>query len=284
MREYELIKNLFGDTKDLFKSDAQLIEISGENWGITCDDFSLTEDLFTDKDPYLLGSNLVVATLSDLYATGCTPSFYEHSIVFPKNRNYKWCEGLADGIKDILRQVGCILVGGDTGRGNELRYTGIALGKQERKISRIFPKIVQNLYVTGNLGDANEAIVKFKPTPRFELRTLPECALSAIDTSGGFVDALWILHKLNQDFKIEIENPPCNDINYLFGGAGEYELLFTTNEKCSDAIKIGRVIPNDKGVFINGVELTTAPPDPRAYKFMPFYILDVIKSAKRFKL
>ncbi len=284
MKEYELINNLFGDIKDLFKSDAQLVKISGETWGITCDDFSLTEDLFTYKDPHLLGSNLVIATLSDLYATGCKPLFFEHSIVFPKNKNYKWYEGLANGIKGTLKQAGCILVGGDTGRGKEFRYTGIVLGKQERKISRIFPKIAQNLYVTGNLGDANEAIVKFKPTPRFELRTLPERALSAIDTSGGFIDALWILHKLNQDFRIEVENPPCNDINYLFGGAGEYELLFTTNEECSDAIKIGRVVPNDKGVFINGVELTTAPPDPRAYKFMPFYILDVIKSAKRFKL
>ena len=30
MREYELIKNLFSDIKDLFKSDAQIIEINGE--------------------------------------------------------------------------------------------------------------------------------------------------------------------------------------------------------------------------------------------------------------
>lgn len=284
MREYELIKNLFSDTKDLFKSDAQIVEIGGEKWGITCDDFSLSEDLFTDKDPYTLGSNLVVATLTDLYATGCKPAFYEHSIAFPKNKNYKWCEELAKGIKDTLKQAGCTLVGGDTGQGKEFKYTGIALGKQERNISRVFPKQEQNLYVTGNLGDANEAIIKFKPTPKFELRTLPKNALSAIDTSGGFIDALWLLHEINPDFRIEVENPLCKDINYLFGGAGEYELLFTASEECPDAIKIGKVIPNDKRVFINRVELTTAPPDPRAYKFLLFYILDVIKSAKRFKL
>ena len=44
MREYELIKNLFSDIKDLFKSDAQIIEINGEKCGITCDDFSLKEE------------------------------------------------------------------------------------------------------------------------------------------------------------------------------------------------------------------------------------------------
>lgn len=284
MREYELIKNLFSDIKDLFKSDAQIIEINGEKCGITCDDFSLKEDFFTDKDPYTLGSNLVVATISDLYATGCKPSFYEHSIVFPKNKNYKWYEELAEGIKDTIKRVDCTLVGGDTGHGKEFKYTGIALGKQEIDISRVFPKIDQNLYVTGNLGDANEAIIKFRPTPKFELRNLPDSALSAIDTSGGFIDALWLLHEINPDFRIEVENPPCKDISYLFGGAGEYEILFTSDEECSDAIKIGKVIPNRKGVFLNGIELQTAPPDPRSYRFLPLYIFDVWKAAKRFRV
>ncbi len=282
MREYELIKSLFADTKDLFKSDAQIIEIANERWGITCDDFSLTEDMFSGEDPYLLGSNLVVATLSDLYASGCKPYFYEHSIVFSKDKNYKWCEELANGIKYALNQAGCVLVGGDTGQGKEFRYTGIALGKQNKAVSRIFPKIEQDLYVTGNLGGANEAIIKFKPTPKFNLRTLPESALAAIDTSGGFADALWLLHELNLDFKIEVENPPCKHINYLFGGAGEYELLFTSQEECSEAIKIGKVVPNDKGVFINGIELKEAPPDPRSYRFLLMYVLDVVKFAKRF--
>ena len=284
MREYELIKNLFSETKNLFMSDAQIVEISGEKWGITCDDFSLCEDLFTAKDPYTLGSNLVVATLSDLYATGCKPKYYEHSMVFPKNKNYNWCERLAHGIKDTLKLADCTLIGGDTGQGKEFKYTGIALGKQEKGISRVFPAFEQNLFVTGNLGDANEAIIKFRPTPKFELRTLPKNALSAIDTSGGFIDALWLLHEINPNFRIEVENPPCKDINYLFGGAGEYELLFTSAEDCPDAIKIGKVTPNDKGVFINGLELQTAPPDPRTYKFLPFYIFDVIKSAHRFKV
>ncbi|GHT92588.1 hypothetical protein FACS1894122_06610 [Alphaproteobacteria bacterium] len=65
MKEYELIASLFKDVKDLFKSDAQIIEINGQKFGITCDTFSLEEDLFTDDDLYLLGCNLVTATVSD---------------------------------------------------------------------------------------------------------------------------------------------------------------------------------------------------------------------------
>ena len=283
MNEYELIKNLFSDTKYLFKSDAQIVEINGQKWGITCDEFSLEEDLFTDNEPYVLGANLVVATLSDLYATGCKPCFYEHAIVFPKNKNYKWSQELVKGIKDSLNNAGCILIGGDLGQSKKFRYTGIALGQQVNNISRIFPPVEQFLYVTGSLGDANEAILNFRPTPVFESRKLPNNALSAIDTSGGFIDSIWILHELNPNFRIDVENLPCKDVKYLFGGAGEYELIFTSKEDKLDAIKIGRVIPNSNGVFLNGKEILDPPPSPRNYKSLFLYILDVLKISKRYK-
>ena len=283
MKEYELIKNLFSETKDLFKSDAQIVEINGQKWGITCDEFSLEEDLFTDNEPYILGSNLVVATLSDLYATGCKPCFYEHAIVFPKNKNYKWCQELVKGIKDSLNNAGCILIGGDLGQSKKFRYTGIAFGHQVNNISRIFQPIEQFLYVTGSLGDANEAILNFRPTPVFESRKLPNNALSAIDTSGGFIDSIWILHELNPNFRIDVENLPCKDVKYLFGGAGEYELIFTSKEDNLDAIKIGKIIPNSYGLFLNGKEILIPPPSPRNYNSLFLYILDVLKISKRYK-
>ena len=296
MNEYELIKNLFSNVKDLFLSDAQIIEINNEKWGITTDDFSLKEDKFSSKTPYVLGSNLVVATLSDLYATGCTPCFYEHTITFPrstftKRKNLEWTKEFINGINDALKLANCKLVGGDISKGKDFKYTGIALGKQENNISRVFPNIKQNLYVTGYLGDVNEAILKFKETPKFELRKLPKCALSSIDTSSGFIDALWLLHTINPNFNIEVSNPPCKNINYLFGAGGEYELLFTTSDDelenlNENYIKIGKITPLEiKGdIYLNGIKLNAPPPDPREYKFLPFYILDVLKAAKKFKI
>ncbi len=282
MKEYEIISKLFPNTQKLFLSDAQIVEINGEKWGITCDEFSFEEDLFTQNQPYTLGKNLVNATLSDLYATGCKPVFFEHALVFPKDKDFEWCENLANGIKDALDKAHCTLIGGDTGQSKKFRYTGIALGQQINNISRIFPEKEQYLYVTGELGDANEAILKRKPTPLFELRETPKNALACIDTSGGFMDAIWLLHGINPNFKIEIENPPCKDIGYLFAGAGEYELLFTAEEKCENAIKIGKVTPNKKGIFLNGVEITSPPPDPRAYKSIISYILAVKRQVKTY--
>jgi len=275
VKEYELISKLFGDTDKLFQSDAQIIEINGQKWGITCDSFSLEEDLFTPDNPYRLGCNLVTATISDLFASGCKPTFYQHSIVLPKNCDEKWTFDLVEGIKDTLKKAGCVLIGGDMGQSEKFSYTGIALGQQVQNISRIFPQMHQKLYISGKLGDANEAVLTSQSTPEFELRDIPENALSCIDTSGGFIDALWQLHELNPDFKIDVKNVPVNDIALLFGGAGEYELLFTSDEVDENAFCIGDVVPNEKGVFLNGIELTQAPPDARDYDNLSDYIGDI---------
>ncbi|MDD3436804.1 MAG: AIR synthase related protein [Candidatus Gastranaerophilales bacterium] len=278
MKEYELITKLFGNIDNLFESDAQIVDINGQKWGITCDNFSLEEDLFTHDKPYRLGCNLVTATLSDLFASGCKPSFYQHSVILPKNCPEQWVIELVNGIKDTLKKADCILIGGDMGQSDKFGYTGIALGQQIKNISRIFPKINQKIYVTGKLGDANEAILTAQSTPEFELRKIPQKALSCIDTSGGFIDALWQLHELNPDFKIDIKNVPVNDIALLFGGAGEYELLFTSDspcENCENAFCIGEVIYKEHGVYLNEVELTQAPPDARDYDNMENYIGDI---------
>jgi thiamine monophosphate kinase len=270
MKEYELISSLFGDISGLFESDAQIIEIGGQKYGITCDTFSFEEDMFTDDDPLLLGHNLVAATVSDLTASGCAPAFFMHSITFANNgptADYQWMKTLTEGISSALKSINCVLIGGDTGQAQSFSYTGIAIGSQIKSVSRIFPNIAQHLYVSGNLGDANEAILKSQSTPEFELRPMPKRMLACIDTSGGFADALWQLHELNPQFRIDVKDPPTNDIRMLFGGAGEYELLYTAadaSHETEDAILVGTVTPGEKGLFLNGAEIKNSPPDPRS--------------------
>ena len=90
-----------------------------------------------------------------------------------------------------------------------------------------------------------------------------------------------MLHSINPNFKIVVENPPCNNLGYLFGGAGEYELLFTS-EYSPSYIKIGEVVPDDKGLYLNGKEITSPPPDPREYNSIISYILAVKRQVKVF--
>lgn len=277
MNEYSLIRHLFGNVKDLFKTDAQLIEVAGQTWGITCDSFSLEEDLFTADNPHVLGQNLVTATLADLIATGCKPAFYEHTLTLPKTASETWVRDLASGISHALTQAGCQLVGGDMGQADAFAYTGIALGPQLRNVSRVIPNMPQKLYVSGPLGDVNESVLKRLPTPLFEPRTLPITALAAIDTSSGFIDALWQLHKVSPHVKIEVVNPPAKDIRFLFGAAGEYELLFTSAAPVPGAICIGTVTPGETGVYLNGKEIKVPPPDPRSFTSLQEYITSVEK-------
>ncbi len=280
MNEYKTILELFPDVKDLFKSDAQLVTIGGEVWGITCDTFSLKEDLFTADDPVLLGRNLVAATLSDLAATGCRPSFFMHAISFAKDSTGEWNKGLADGIREALNEAGCMLVGGDTGQADDFSYTGVALGPQVREVSRVFKPVAQNLYITGIPGAANAAVLTGAPTPAFKLHGIPPGMLAGIDTSGGFADALWQLHEVNPGFRIEAMIDKVDDIRLLFGGAGEYELLFTSNDPEAErhGMRIGMVTPSgDSALLLNGVPLTAPPPDARSFCSLSDYMIEVSK-------
>ena len=287
MNEYALIKQLFGKTvSDLFESDAQFFDVAGQRWGITCDAFSQEEDCFTLESPRRLGANLVIATLSDLYASGCEPAFFMHAITFPRDAQESWIEDPAAGIASALGEANCVLMGGDTGQGKSLAYTGMALGSQRRQLTRRFPAKRQSLYVSGNLGALNAAAYSGAATPALTRRTTPPTSTACIDTSGGFMDAVWQLHELNPNHAIVIKDVPVDDLALLFGGAGEYELLFTApvdEEETSGAFCIGEVMPGAEGVSLNGRTIIAPPPDPRSYASREEYIAAIFKSVEALK-
>jgi thiamine monophosphate kinase len=164
------------------------------------------------------------------------------------------------------------------------------------------------LWVTGQLGDANLAALQKKTTPAFELRNqesevIRKHATGCMDTSGGFMDALWTLHTLNSKIRIELhaEKIPIATGIYEFahsigippetalvGGAGEYELLFSTPDDLSDSAKtelekmgmtrIADLSTNpNTGIFICQTGkpvrgMTTPPPCPRAIHSTTDYI------------
>lgn len=144
MNEYQLIQTLFPNVPNLFETDASLIEINGEKWNMSCDSFSLEEDLFTDDNPYQPGHNFVVATLSDLIATGYQPIFYQHTLTLSPQYNDEWNKLLATGISDTLKKYNTLLIGGDMGQSQYFAYTGIGLGKQIQNISRHIPNKKQH--------------------------------------------------------------------------------------------------------------------------------------------
>jgi thiamine-monophosphate kinase len=326
MNEYDIIRSMAGrfprsrrQRNQLFTCDAELIEIGGQLWGLTLDEFTPEEDLFSSEDPELLGANLATATLSDLLAAGAEPEFFMHAVSLPRQADAAFIDRLCGGIKSVLDKVGCFLCGGDIGMAETWRYCGFAMGRLlgDKPLTHILPKEPQMLWVTGQLGDANLAALAGQPTPRFELR-LEEAGLArrfgtaCIDTSDGFLNAIWLLHTVNPEMRIEVH---CDRLPFapgipdfaalkgfpkeaaLLGGAGEYELLFSTPlftpgspnaQAVSAAAKlIATAQSHDKpGVFLYRSSkpigtMLEAPPCPRDAANVAEHIQDVMQAAQK---
>ncbi|MCE5197985.1 MAG: AIR synthase related protein [Armatimonadota bacterium] len=280
MSEYDIIRR-FSEAfrrsplqeNGLFECDSELIRIGDQLWALTMDEFTPEEDLFTSDDPEALGANLAVATLSDLLAAGATPAWFMHSVSLPKAADSTFISGLSAGISSVLSEANCSLCGGDIGGADTWRFCGFAMGavQENKPLTRIMPCEPQTLWITGTLGDANLAALSGSPTPRFELwleeaEAIRRSATACIDTSGGFFDALWMLHSLNPHLRFEIDldrlpiAPGVREAARaagfpveaaLLGGAGEYELLF--------ALPAGLVNPGIDATYVGAVQPDSEP-------------------------
>ena len=292
MNEYDLIRGLFGrDIPDLFASDAQFFQTGGGEWGVTCDTFTPEDDGFDPADARLLGANVVRGTLSDLAASGCDAAFFLQAATFPRGAFAAWYEGYARGVREALAEAGCRLLGGDTGEADATSFTGIALGPRRRALSRRLPPGPHRLWTTGPFGAFNAAAAAGLPAPEISRREAPSCATACLDTSGGFADALWQLHEQNPALDFVLRGVPLAAAGgpaLLFGGAGEYELVFAAPPDAPappGCLPIGEACPAQGGagrVTLDGVPLDAPPPDPRAYPDRAAYIAAVLAVAAPF--
>ncbi len=294
----------------VFACDAELVELGPHLYGLSMDEFSAEEDCFPCSDPEALGRNLAVAVIADILAAGCLPEFYMQSIVEPADTD-GFSLGLCRGVRSILGEYGCFLLGGDMGRTTQAggwRYTGLALGRpideQIGALTRILPPRPQTLWITGSVGDGNAcALSGLMPAfePRLnEAKALCGKANACMDTSGGLAESLLLLRRLNpaQRFFIAPDAVPYARHAYeaakahvlpvqgfAFGGAGEYELLFTTDESIAVdcATRIGTVVPameDHAGVFWGKHRLPDALPDPRSFPTIQEYIRHLLQAVR----
>lgn len=284
--------------------DAELFLLGDSLYGISMDDFSYAEDYFNDTDLTLLGHNLAVATISDILAAGCAPQMFLHSIVEPHMHRGEggFALGISHGVRAVLEECGCSLLGGDMGSNSVWRYTGVVMGQclSPQGLTRIVPPRKQTLWMTGTVGDGNLCAFNPEASTRFELRleesrAMQGVATACIDTSGGFMESLALLAQVNPGHSFharagllpfdpqvlaaaQAHGLPVE--GFAFGGAGEYELLFTTDEGVlvDYATPVGTVVPSaSPGVFWNNKPLPCALPDARMYPHKDDYIREVLK-------
>jgi Thiamine monophosphate kinase len=280
-----------------FSCDSELVELGAVLYGLSMDEFSPEEDQLPSDDPETLGGNLAVAVIADILAAGCIPEFYMHAVTAPAY-DAGFCEALARGVQNVLAGGDCFLLGGDYGQsGHSWRYTGFAMGRTGERgaLTRIIPAEPQLLWITGTVGDGNcHALRGTMPyfEPRFtEAQAIRRIATACMDTSGGLAEGLLTLSLCNPGhrFDVDVSSLPldlaaCAAANALglpeavfaFGGAGEYELLFTSpaDEPIPGATRIGEVrkTGNDhSGVYWNGSRLEGLP-DARSFADRKEYI------------
>lgn len=240
-----------------FESDAEVL--TGGMDGkllFTTDEFS-DEDHFRTDDPYRLGHNLAVATVSDILAVGGTPYAYAHTVKVSSEWDRRYVAQLAKGIAEVLAACGIGSIGGDIGVANgQWGYTGICMGTSHKPLSRLGAAPGHKIYMTGKVGAGNiEAALSLYgqkpmvgavarlvknhfPLRLHESKLIGHWASCCIDTSDGVFAAINTLAALN-GVGYRVARLPYHDaVNALcsllrvpreilfLGECGEYELLF----------------------------------------------------------
>ena len=253
---------------NLFESDAEIVDFKGPRLVYNIDDFS-EEDVLRDEEPYILGWNIAVGSISDILASGGRPKFYAHSLVIKSAWTPEYVAKLSQGISDVLKQSGVSFIGGDLGVSERWRYTGSVIGELEGSpMLRSGAKIGDAVFISGKIGMGNiEAAFKlYSENPlvknviqrfknRFSLRSreallIKEYSNCCIDTSDGVFNALKMISEMSET-GFEIDSLPYEKTGILLakllnmpkellflGECGEYELLFTIKkELCADFYK-----------------------------------------------
>jgi len=248
----------------LFEADSEIVDFHGKTLLYNIDEFS-KEDLFREEDPYVLGRNMAIGSISDILASGGKPKYYAHSLVIHDSWTKYYVEKLSLGIAEVLKEVGASFIGGDFGVSETWRYTGSVIGNLEGPpMLRSGANVGDGLFVTGPIGRGNveAALVLYAENKlvkhltgrwknSFRLRSkeaevIKRYSCCCTDTSDGIFNALNAISEMSETGFV-LSNLPYvksglllakalhipKEILFL-GECGEYELLFTLRKEVEE--------------------------------------------------
>jgi thiamine-monophosphate kinase len=241
-------------------------------------------------DPRSLGHKTLAVNLSDMAAMGATPRWALLAGALPTS-DAGWLEAFADGFYALAGAHRVDLVGGDT-TGGPLNLCVTIVGEVPagRAIRRAGARVGDDIYVSGELGDAALAVAARRdridvdaqalarcrrrlewPAPRVALgERLRGIATSMLDVSDGLTGDLGhILEASAVGAAIELASIPRSDalaallatpardvaLECLLAGGDDYELLFTAPASAARALA---AIANDVALPIARIGWITA--------------------------
>lgn len=266
MGEFELIERYFKRTSrhaDVGIGDdcAVWTPSPGHQLAISADMLVEGRHFLTTVNAAHLGHKSLAVNLSDLAACGASPRAFLLSLSLPRV-DEAWLADFSHGLFHLADAHACELIGGDTTQG-PLNIAITVLGEvpigQATLRSGAQPQ--DDLYVSGNLGDARLALEVFQgrtslpeavfklarhrlelPTPRIALGVaLRGTATSMTDVSDGLSgDLFHILKQSGVGARVELASmgslmlthkawqcPHDTFLRCVLSGGDDYELLFT---------------------------------------------------------
>ena len=266
MGEFELIERFFkrpARHADLGVGDdcALLSPRPGHQLALSVDALVEGRHFLSTVAPERLGHKCLAVNLSDLAACGAQPRAFLLSLTLPR-ADADWLQAFAQGLFALADAHGCELVGGDTTQGPlNIGITVIGDVPTGRALLRSGARVGDDIYVSGQLGDARLALEAFRgqlslpesvfktcrarmeqPSPRVALGlALRGVASAAADISDGLLGDLGhILRQSGVGARLQLAD--CEALlgcrtqlslesrwvhTAVLSGGDDYELVFT---------------------------------------------------------
>ena len=243
----------------------------GTQLAISCDMLVEGRHFFADVNPESLGHKALAVNLSDLAACGARPLAFTLALALPAV-DESWLSGFSRGLFALADAHGCELIGGDTTQG-PLNICITVFGEtQGQALLRSGAQVGDDLYVSGQLGDAHLALQALlgkltlpadllaqarhrleRPEPRVALGlALRGLASAAMDVSDGLVGDIGHLLKasgvgatlqaaalaplLGASAHPAWPGLKQQALDHVLAGGDDYELAFTAPASVRDAL------------------------------------------------
>ena len=299
MKEFDIIKKYL---RPLSQNNYGAMNLTDDVYFDLKKNIAISVDTYIEKQHFLFSNNpklylkkIFRSSISDLYAKGIEPTKYFFSLSLPKGKFKK--KHFLEFTKILYseqKKFNVLLSGGDLTVSKIMSITFVFMGNSKHKpILRSGAKTFDDIYVTGNIGDAyiglrllkkriffnknKKHFVKSYTSPELPIKFskfLYKFSNSSIDISDGiFQDLNHLLDYSKKGASINIEKIPLskqleqliqskklNLINVISNG-DDYQILFTSKKNNRNKIfkysKISKVKISRIGLITRDKKLKT---------------------------